>query len=140
MIIPMSYTVGMGLALGVYWFARWTGFARERAFYPTVLIVVASYYVLFAAMAGSGPVLAVESIATAAFVVVAVLGFRRWPWLVIAGLAGHGVFDFFHAPIVQNPGVPDWWPGFCLMFDVGFAALLALGRARRSTRSFLSVA
>jgi hypothetical protein len=127
----MGYVVGIGLALGVYWFARWTGFAREKAFYPTILIVVASYYVLFAAMAGSGRVLAVECIATAAFVVAAVLGFRRWPWLVIGGLAAHGVFDGFHALTVENPGVPDWWPGFCLSFDVGIAALLAFGRARR---------
>src|SRR5262249_58832583 len=47
------YVVGIVLSIGVAVFARWVGFDRERAFYPTVLIVIASYYVLFAAMIGS---------------------------------------------------------------------------------------
>jgi hypothetical protein len=33
------------------------GFDRERAFYPTVMIVIASYYVLFAAMWFDPPLL-----------------------------------------------------------------------------------
>lgn len=41
--------------------------------------------------------------------------------------AGHGVFDFSHHLFIKNPGVPVWWPGFCLSFDVlagGFLAML----------------
>ena len=45
----MPYVVGIVLSLGVALFARRVGFDRDRAFYPTVLIVIASYYVLFAA-------------------------------------------------------------------------------------------
>ena len=41
-------------------------------------------------------------------------------------IAGHGVFDFFHHSLVENPGVPRWWPGFCLAFDVGLGAYLAV--------------
>jgi hypothetical protein len=36
------------------------------------------------------------------------------------------MFDIFHASIPANPAVPDWWPVFCLTFDVGAAGLLAL--------------
>ena len=50
----MPCVVGMMLSLGVALFARRVGFDRDRAFYPTVLIVIASSYVLFAAMSGSG--------------------------------------------------------------------------------------
>ena len=46
----MPYVVGIVLSLGVALFARRVGFDRDRAFYPTVLIVIASYYVLFAAI------------------------------------------------------------------------------------------
>ena len=106
-------------------FARTVGFDRDRAFYPTVLVVIASYYVLFAVMGGATHALVLESVAMAAFVVVAVAGFKRSVWLVAAGLAAHGVFDFFHAQVVNNPGVPDWWPGFCLAYDVATAAFLA---------------
>jgi len=124
----MGYAIGIVLALLVSRFARWTRLDRDKAFYATMAIVVASYYVLFAVMGGSTHVLIVESIVMTVFVVVAVIGFKFNPWLVVACLAGHGVFDAFHDLIVENPGVPEWWPAFCLAFDVGAAALLACSR------------
>jgi hypothetical protein len=130
----MGYAIGIILALVVSRFARWTGLDRDRAFYSTMVIVVASYYVLFAAMGGSTPTLVIETIVMIVFVLVAVMGFRFNPWLIVAGLAGHGVFDLFHDLVVENPGVPEWWPGFCLAFDVGAAALLACSQVRGSTR------
>ena len=121
----MEYAIGNALALSVSCFARVTGLDRERAFYSTLAIVVASYYVLFAAMGGSSDVLAVESIVMAAFVLAAVIGFKRNLWLVVAALAGHGLLDLFHGAVVANPGVPQWWPPFCLAYDVGAAGFLA---------------
>jgi hypothetical protein len=50
----VGYVVGIGLAILVSLVARWVGFDRDRAFYPTVLVVIASYYVLFAVMTLSG--------------------------------------------------------------------------------------
>jgi hypothetical protein len=94
------------------------GFDRERVFYPTVLIVVATYYILFAAMGRSAPALIIESAVAGAFLVMAVLGFKRNLWLIADGLGAHGVFDFFHPLFIENPGVPVWWPGFCMSFDV----------------------
>ena len=114
----MAYLVGAGLALVVGAFAMLTGLDRDRAFYATVLIVVASYYILFAAMAGSGPALAGESVALAIFAGLAVIGFRTSSWWIAAGLAAHGLFDFFRGGLIANPGVPAWWPGFCMAFDV----------------------
>jgi hypothetical protein len=121
----MAYAAGIALAFIVVYFGRATGLARDRAFYPTLVIIVASYYVLFALMAGSPQALVVESIVMSAFAVGAVIGFKRSPWLVIACLGAHGVFDVFHDSISANPGVPAWWPAFCLTFDVGAAGLLA---------------
>jgi hypothetical protein len=121
----MEYAIGIALALIVSSFARLTGFDRDRAFYPTMVIVIAAYYVLFAAMSASTSALVADSLAMLAFVVLAAVGFRRNLWLVAAGLAGHGVFDALHAHVVTNPGVPEWWPAFCLAFDVAAAAFLA---------------
>lgn len=121
----VSYLIGILLALLVAAFARWVGLDRDGGFYPTVLIVVASYYVLFAVMGGSTRALILESTVMAAFAAFAVAGLKRSLWLVVAGLAGHGVMDAFHGRIVNNPGVPEWWPGFCLAYDVGAAAALA---------------
>jgi hypothetical protein len=52
----MEYLIGVGLAAAVYVFAMVSGFDRERVFYPTVLVVVGHYYILFAAMGSSTPV------------------------------------------------------------------------------------
>lgn len=42
----MEYLVGILLSLGTIVLAVMIGFARERSFYSTVLIVVATYYIL----------------------------------------------------------------------------------------------
>ena len=124
----MGYAIGIVLALVVSRFARWTGLDRDRAFYATVLIVVASYYVLFAVMGDSTHALVVESTVMAVFLLAAVIGFKRYPWLVAACIAAHGVFDVFHDLVVENPGVPEWWPAFCMAFDVGAAGFLAISK------------
>jgi len=121
----LPYVVGILLSIGVAVFARWVGFDRDRAFYPAVLIVVASYYVLFAAMIGSVEAVLLESIVMALFVIAAVAGFKRTPWIVVAALAAHGVQDAVHGHIVANAGVPGWWPAWCLAYDVGAAGALA---------------
>jgi hypothetical protein len=123
--------IGVVLAGLVSVFARLVGLDRDRAFYPTVMIVNASYYVLFAVMGGSVHALLVETLVMALFSFAAVVGFKRNLWLVAGALAGHGVFDLVHGYLVTNPGVPAWWPLFCLAYDVvaaGFLAWLILSR------------
>jgi len=121
----MAYIIGLVLALAVSAYATLLQLDRDRAFYPTVVIVVASTYVLFAAMGGSGRVMVVESVVMGVFVVAASVGFRRSVWLVVAALAAHGVLDFFHARLIANPGVPAWWPAFCMTYDLAAAGYLA---------------
>ena len=104
----MEYLIGLILSLAVAGSATIIGFDRERAFYPTVLIVIASYYVLFALMGASGRALVFELIVASGFFLVAVIGFKRNLWLVVAALVGHGVFDFVHHLFIENPGVPHW--------------------------------
>ena len=120
----MGYLIGLVLALAVSAYATTLRLDRDGAFYPTVLVVIAAYYVLFATMAGSGRAIIVETLIAAVFVVAASVGFRRSLWLVAAGLAAHGVMDFFHGRLVANPGVPAWWPAFCGAYDVAAAGYL----------------
>lgn len=127
-----AFLVGASLALGVGIFATLVGFDRDRAFYPTVLIVIASIYELFAVMGGSGAALRAETLAFVAFACVAVIGFRTKLSLVALGLAAHGLFDFFRGDLVVNPGVPAGWPMFCLAYDLVAAAYLAWLLVRRA--------
>lgn len=121
----MPYFIGVSLALVVALFGTAVGFDRDRAFYATVLIVVATYYGLFAVMGGSMQTLLVESIVIVAFGILSVLGFKFNQWFLVAGLFGHGFFDFFHGHMILNAGMPLWWPKFCLSYDVTAAAYLA---------------
>lgn len=116
MITPLL--VGIILAIAVAVFAHVVGFDRDRAFYATVLCVVASYYGLFAILGHSLSALAAESAAMGVFLLLAVLGFRFSPWLLALGLVGHGLFDVVHGHLIANPGLPAWWPTFCASYDV----------------------
>jgi hypothetical protein len=122
----MAYVIGLVVALVVFGGSSLIGFDRERVFYPVVMIVIAAYYILFAAMAASMSVLLLECLAAGIFMGAAAISFRTSLWLVAVALAGHGVFDIFHHHIIENPGVPSWWPGFCMAADVGAAAYLAV--------------
>ncbi|MEZ5363187.1 MAG: hypothetical protein R2748_12810 [Bryobacterales bacterium] len=122
----MDYLIGLILGLTVSGSATLIGLDRSRAFYPTVLIVVASYYALFAAMGASNDTLGMEALMGLGFSFLAVLGFKKSMWLVAAALVGHGVFDvFLHHLWIENPGMPIWWPGFCAGADVSLGAWLA---------------
>lgn len=128
----MDFVSGILLALGVGAFATAVGFDRDRAFYPAVLTVIAGYYVLFAVMGGPPDALILEVCIMAGFVTVAVAGFKWNLWLVVAALFGHGLLDAVHSRVVDNPGVPEFWPMFCLAFDVVAAGYLAVRLLHRS--------
>jgi len=53
------------------------------------------------------------------------LGFRLSLWVVVIALGAHGVFDLAHGMAISNPGVPSWWPAFCLAYDATAAGYLA---------------
>jgi hypothetical protein len=128
----MEYLIGVVLAAVVCAFAMLAGFDRDRVFYPTLLTAIATYYILFAVMGSSTPAMIIESLVAGAFLMLALAGFKRNLWVIVAALAGHGVFDFCHHVFIQNPGVPVWWPGFCLSFDIlagGFLAMLLMRRS-----------
>lgn len=136
----MEYVVGIVLALLFCAAALGLGMDRERVFYPAVVMAVASYYLAFAVGDGRGGVMLAEVGIAAVFIVSAVAGFKRSPWIAVVALGAHGVMDVFHHQLVHNTGVPGAWPGFCASFDVTAAALVALvmlarARAERAQQS-----
>jgi hypothetical protein len=75
----MEYLIGVGLAALVCAFAMFTGFDRDRVFYPMLVAVNATYYILFAVMGGSIPALFMESLVVVLFFVLAVAGHQKKP-------------------------------------------------------------
>lgn len=119
-MIPV--VAGILLAAGIAALAKFTRFDEDRSFYSTVLVIIASYYVLFAVLGGSGTALVWELVIAVAFSIVAVIGALFLPTLVGAGIIAHGLFDLVHDVIVENSGVPIWWPSFCGSVDVSWGS------------------
>jgi hypothetical protein len=121
----MALLMGVLLALAAGLFATGVGLDRDRAFYPVVTIVIATYYALFAVIGASTHALVLESLVGAVFLAAAVSGFRWSLWVVVVALVAHGIFDLMHGAFISNTGVPVWWPAFCLTYDLTAAAYLA---------------
>jgi len=112
----LPITIGVILAAVMAFLARITNFDRDRSYYAVVLIVIASYYVLFACIAGEAIV--AEIFVASIFSVLAIVGVFRWPLLLGIGIFMHGAFDLVHGHIISNSGVPVWWPAFCASIDI----------------------
>src|SRR5881409_1261020 len=114
----MPYAIGIALAILTALLVTTAGFDRDRAVYPTLLIMIASYYVLFAVMGGSVHALSIESVVMLGFALVVVRGFAVNLWWVVGAMEGHGVFDFVRSRLIENRGVTARWSAFCLAFEV----------------------
>ena len=93
--------------------------------YALSLTLIAAVYIGFAVADGRPKVIAVESSVTFAFVVVAAAAVTGSPWLLVAGMAGHGLKDLWQhrSHFVANT---RWWPPFCMVVDWVVAAILVV--------------
>jgi hypothetical protein len=122
----MEWVIGSALGIIIGVLVSAVGMDRDRAVYPTALIVIAAYYVLFAVMGGSNQTIIAEIVAGLIFVALALGGFKWTLWLTAVGIVGHGIFDVFHNYIIHNPGVPGFWLGFCSSIDIVLGVYLGL--------------
>lgn len=93
--------------------------------YALGLALIASIYIGFAVADGRPRVIGVESSVAAIFVIVAAAAVTASPWLLVLGLAGHGLKDLWQQrhKFVANT---RWWPPFCLAVDWLAAAIIAI--------------
>jgi hypothetical protein len=98
----------------------------DSTVYALGLAVIAAVYIGFAVADGRGTVIAVETGVASVFVVVAAAAVTGSAWLLVAGLAGHGIKDLWqhHTGFVANT---RWWPPFCAAVDFVAAALIGVG-------------
>ena len=93
--------------------------------YALSLILIASVYIGFAVADGRPLVIAVESVVAAIFVVVAAAAITGPAWLLVIGLAGHGLKDLWQHRRQFVAGT-RWWPPFCCTVDLVVAALVTV--------------
>ena len=119
---PMLWGIVVGLLQAATPLAFW--WLDSATVYALGLAVIAAVYVGFAVADGRPKVIAVESSVTFVFVVVAAAAVTGSPWLLVAGLAGHGLKDLWQhrSHFVANT---RWWPPFCMIVDWVVAAEIA---------------
>ena len=119
---PVAWGVVLGVAqaaspLALFWLDSATVYALGLA-------LIAAIYIGFAVADGRRHVLAVETAVASAFVVVAAAAVTGTAWLIVAGLAGHGVKDMWQHRTGFVAGT-RWWPPFCATVDFVAAGLIA---------------
>src|SRR3954471_17066537 len=97
----------------------------DATVYALGIIAIAAIYVGFAVADGRPRVIAVETSVAFGFVVIAAAAITGSPWLLVVGLAGHGLKDLWQhrTHFVANT---KWWPPFCLVVDFVVAAIIAV--------------
>jgi hypothetical protein len=97
---------------------------EPRTVYALGLALIAAIYIGFSVADGRGHVIAIETGVAALFVVVAAAGVTGSAWLLVLGLAGHGLKDLWQhrTHFVRNT---RWWPPFCATVDWVAAAIIA---------------
>jgi hypothetical protein len=93
--------------------------------YSLGLTLIAAVYVGFGVADGRRRVLAVETGVAASFIVIAAIAVTGPAWLIVGGLAGHGLKDLWQhrTGFVANT---RWWPSFCAVVDLVAATSVAL--------------
>ena len=120
---PLMWGVIVGVLQAASPLAFW--WLDTPVVYALGLAVIAAIYIGFAVADGRALVIAAESTVAAAFVVVAAAAVTGSPWLLVVGLAGHGLKDLWQhrRQFVANT---RWWPPFCLVVDWVVAAIIAV--------------
>lgn len=93
--------------------------------YALSLALIASVYIGFAVADGRSSVIAVEICVAGIFVLLASVAVAASAWLVVIGLAGHGLKDLWQHRHHYVAGT-RWWPPFCCAVDLVAAGLIAL--------------
>jgi hypothetical protein len=120
---PVLWGLVVGAAQAASPLAFW--WLDTATVYALGLILIAAIYIGFAVADGRARVIAIESSVASAFVIVAAAAVTGSPWLLVIGLAGHGLKDLWQhrTQFVANT---RWWPPFCLVVDWTVAAILAI--------------
>ena len=138
-IVILYVVIGLMSVAGVIAITRKIfGPRAEQVFYGVFLIMIAAFYLAFAAYFGIATAWRLETIAALAFAALGILG-ARLPFALIVGYPLHGLWDLLHeleahgAYSAFEPGqlttIPLAYGIFCAAFDFGIAAYVYKRRA-----------
>ena len=138
-IVILYAVIGLMAAAGAIFIARKILAPKsEQIFYAMFLIMIAAFYLAFAAYFGVASAWRLETAVVVAFVAIALPG-ASLPFALILGYSLHGLWDLLHelqahgAHSAFEPGqltpIPLAYGVFCLAFDFCMAAYFYTRRA-----------
>jgi hypothetical protein len=124
---PLAKPIAWGVIFGalqaasplVFWWLN------PATVYALGLALIASVYIGFGVADGRSKVIAVESAVAGMFVVIAAAAVTGPAWLIVLGLAAHGLKDLWQHRSQFVSGT-RWWPPFCLVVDWVAAATITV--------------
>ena len=118
---PIFWGVVVGLAQAATPLVIW--WLDSATVYALGIAVIAAIYIGFAVADGRPRIIGVEAGVAFAFVLVAAAAVTGSPWLLVAGIFGHGLKDLWQhrTHFVANT---RWWPPFCMTVDWVLAAII----------------
>ena len=121
--VPLVAGAVIGVAQAATPFAFW--WLAPATVYALGLAIIAAVYIGFSVADGRRKVIAAEVAVATVFVVVAAAAVTGPAWLLVVGLAGHGLKDYWQHRTRFVNGT-RWWPPFCAAVDFVVAAILAV--------------
>ena len=120
---PVAWGVVWGLIQAVSPLAFF--WLDDATVYALGLVLIAAVYIGFSVADGRSKVIAVETGVVTVFAVVAAAAVTGSAWLLVAGLAGHGLKDLWQHRTGFVAGT-RWWPPFCATVDFVAATVIAV--------------
>ena len=120
--MPVVWGVVVGVVMAASPLAFW--WLDPPTVYALGLVLIAAVYIGFAVADGRPKVIAVETGVASMFVVLAAVAVTGSVWLIVIGLAGHGLKDLWQHRSQFVAGT-RWWPPFCLVVDWVAATIIA---------------
>jgi uncharacterized protein DUF6010 len=138
-IVVLYASIGLMAAAGAILFVRkYLAPKAEQIFYAGFLVMIAAFYLAFAAYYGAAEAWRTELTAVAIFAALALLG-ARLPAALMAGYLFHGLWDFVHELQGHGSGsgfepgqltaIPLAYGIFCAVFDFTVAGYAYTRRA-----------
>jgi fucose 4-O-acetylase-like acetyltransferase len=121
--VPVIFGVLVGVLMAAAPLAFW--WLPAATVYSLGISLIAAVYIGFAVAGGRRSVITVEITVATVFVLVAAIAATASPWLLVAGLAGHGAKDLWQhrTGYVANT---RWWPPFCVTVDWVAAVIMTV--------------
>ena len=99
---------------------------RQHSVYAFLLIAAALNYVRFSLWSEDPDWIQIETGGVALFSIIAVLGLKVSPWILVVGWVAHVVWDVGLHSYEATPFVPGWYAMACVTYDFIIAGYIAI--------------